>query len=261
VFTSSTDWCAPIDAYCERTDAGFWSEPINALSNAGFLIAAFLALRLWLAARRSHGPDGPALFLIAVTAIVGVGSFLFHTFANRWSLVADVLPIAVFIYAYFALAMRRYLGLPAWAAGAVTLLFAVLNWNFVKLWKALFGVGGIDITNGSVGYFPAALAMMAVGLVLLMRAYGESRPVPRPGDPAGTRTPPGAAVEARWMAGQALLVAALVFAISLLFRSIDLAVCSWLRVGTHFLWHALNAVVLYVLVRAAIRYRAAAGVR
>ena len=28
-----------IDAYCERTDPSYWSEPVNAVTNAAFLIA------------------------------------------------------------------------------------------------------------------------------------------------------------------------------------------------------------------------------
>ena len=31
-----------VDVYCERTDFSFWSEPINALTNIAFLIAAAL---------------------------------------------------------------------------------------------------------------------------------------------------------------------------------------------------------------------------
>ena len=106
----ATDWTAPIDAYCERIDASFWSEPVNALSNAAFLVAAAIAFARW---RRAGASDLPALFLIAAVAVVGIGSFLFHTFANRWSRLADVIPIAVFIYGYFALAMRRFFGLGA----------------------------------------------------------------------------------------------------------------------------------------------------
>ena len=34
------DWFRAVNSYCERTDAGYWSEPVNALSNAGFLLAA-----------------------------------------------------------------------------------------------------------------------------------------------------------------------------------------------------------------------------
>jgi hypothetical protein len=53
-------------------------------------------------------------------------------------------------------------------------------------------------------------------------------------------------------AGRMMLAAAAVFAVSLTFRTVDLAVCASLPLGTHAAWHTLNAVVLYLLVRAAI---------
>ena len=30
----------PIDAYCERTSAAYWAEPVNAVTNLAFLLAA-----------------------------------------------------------------------------------------------------------------------------------------------------------------------------------------------------------------------------
>ncbi len=38
------NWAEHIDLYCERTDASLWSEPLNALSNLGFLLVAVV---LW----------------------------------------------------------------------------------------------------------------------------------------------------------------------------------------------------------------------
>ncbi|MEE7476065.1 hypothetical protein [Methylobacterium hispanicum] len=52
----STDWFEPIRAYCERAGAGFWDEPLNAATNAAFLVAA-------LAAARRAGRDPAALAL------------------------------------------------------------------------------------------------------------------------------------------------------------------------------------------------------
>jgi len=153
----SSSWLAPIDQYCERTGPDFWAEPLNALSNAAFLLAAAYGFRLW---RREGAKDWPSLWLVAVAAAVGIGSFLFHTFANRWSVLADVLPIAVFIYSYFLLAMRRYLHLGLAAAILATALFAAFNMSFSRIW---FGwLPGVSL-NGSVGYIPAALALLAVG--------------------------------------------------------------------------------------------------
>ncbi|SDT92452.1 hypothetical protein SAMN05428979_0445 [Stappia sp. ES.058] len=33
------DWTASVDAYCERVGTAFWAEPVNALTNAAFLVA------------------------------------------------------------------------------------------------------------------------------------------------------------------------------------------------------------------------------
>jgi len=49
-----------------------------------------------------------------------------------------------------------------------------------------------------------------------------------------------------------VLTGAAVFLVSIAFRSIDNAVCPVLPLGTHFLWHCLNACVLYLLLCAAM---------
>lgn len=48
-------------------------------------------------------------------------------------------------------------------------------------------------------------------------------------------------------------VAGAVFALSLSLRTLDRDVCDYVPVGTHFLWHLLNGLVLYLVSRAAIR--------
>jgi hypothetical protein len=52
-----------------------------------------------------------------------------------------------------------------------------------------------------------------------------------------------------------LLATMAVFLASLTFRSIDDAICSHVAIGTHFLWHILNGVVLYLSMRALILNR------
>lgn len=49
-----------------------------------------------------------------------------------------------------------------------------------------------------------------------------------------------------------LLLAAGVFALSLIFRTVDSVVCPLFPLGTHFLWHLLNGLLLYLLMRAQI---------
>ncbi|WP_029060178.1 ceramidase domain-containing protein [Stappia stellulata] len=208
------DWTAAVDAYCERVGPDFWAEPLNALTNAAFLVAAFWALRHW---RRQPYGDGAALALIVVVALVGIGSFLFHTLATRWAGLADVIPIAVFIHLYFFFAMRRILSVRLWLAAALTGGFFIAGLALGPQLGRLLGSSG--------GYAPAALAIFAVAL-------------------AAWRSPALAAP----LAGVGML-----FLISLAFRTGDMLVCPSFPSGTHFVWHCLNAAVLYLLIRILMR--------
>jgi hypothetical protein len=207
------NWSMPIDLYCERTDASLWAEPANALTNAAFLIAAAAAFLLW---RRAGGRDWPALALIVVVVAVGLGSFTFHTVATRGAMLADVIPIAIFIYGYLLLALRRFLHLSAAVAIAIIVGYAAGA-------QALSWLAPPRALNGSIGYLPALVAMVAMARV----THGRAR--------------------------RGLELAVMIFTVSLALRTIDLAACETFPVGTHFLWHVLNAVVLYVLLRTAIR--------
>jgi hypothetical protein len=69
-----------IDIYCERLDGTFWAEPINALTNGAFIIASILAVRLAMRVNTGGTPPADTLFLSVMIGVIGVGSFLFHTF-------------------------------------------------------------------------------------------------------------------------------------------------------------------------------------
>lgn len=203
-------WFQAIDNYCERYDASFWAEPLNALSNAAFIIAGFLLLAQW----RKGPRQVSGLFLALNVLVIGIGSFLFHTFANRWSELADVLPITVFIHAYFFLALRRFLQLRWWIAAAATLaLFAA---------SPLIGQALRPIMGGSAFYAPALMAILGVAIAA------------RPSSGAVSKS---------------LLITGCLFAVSIAFRAADQPFCDSLPLGTHMLWHSLNAIVLYRLVR------------
>ena len=205
-------WSDPIDLYCERTGAAFWAEPVNALTNVAFLIAAFAA---WWTFRRKGGTDIFVLVLIALAALVGFGSFAFHTLATRGAMWLDVIPIALFVHAYLLFALIRFVGLRIdMAIGTVA--------GFLVASRALSSALPAGFINGSAEYLPALVALIAVGFLAR---------VPRD----------------RWT----LQLAAGVFAISLGFRSIDLAICREIPLGTHFIWHLLNATVIYLLLSAA----------
>jgi hypothetical protein len=60
-----------LNNYCERTGPDFWSEPLNAFTNAAFLIAAFVAYLIW---RRKTPDDLSVLLLIVIVFATGAGS-------------------------------------------------------------------------------------------------------------------------------------------------------------------------------------------
>ncbi|TCO69911.1 ceramidase domain-containing protein [Rhodovulum euryhalinum] len=198
------DWMTQVDAYCERTDLSYWSEPVNAVTNAAFVIAAAV---MW---RRTAGlPLGRAL--CAVLAAIGLGSYLFHTHATAWASVADVAPILGFILLYLYAANRTFWGLGRRAALAGVALFfpyaAATGWLF----------GQLPWLGASAGYAPVALLILVHAGLLARRAPATAR---------------GLAL------GGGLLV------LSLGFRTLDGPLCGVLPLGTHFLWHLLNATML-----------------
>jgi hypothetical protein len=206
-------WSEPVDLYCERTDPSFWAEPINAFTNGAFLIAAALAFVLW----RRHGDRDPVtLSLIFLTAVIGIGSFAFHTLATKGAVLLDVIPIALFVYGYLFLALRRFLRLKPLATIGILLAFIVAS-------EGLSYAVPPNFLNGSTDYLPPLTALIAVGILT-----GSNR------------------------VGSSILLAAAVFLVSLAFRTIDRTVCGVFPIGTHFIWHLLNAGVLYILLRTAI---------
>jgi hypothetical protein len=215
-------WQDAVIRYCERNDQGFWSEPLNALTNLAFLATAVAAYALW---KRQARSDHFALVLVLLTAAVGVGSFIFHTVATQGAELFDVIPIAIFIYCYFFLVLRRYFRLGMFGSVTITVLFAAGS-DMID--------SGAHHLNGSVAYLPA-LSAMAVFAGLLGPWSGSSTEQLR------------CRAIARGLASAALL-----FLVSLIFRTVDRDVCPVFPLGTHFLWHVLNAGVLWLLLRTVI---------
>ncbi|MFP4312844.1 MAG: ceramidase domain-containing protein [Alphaproteobacteria bacterium] len=203
-----------IDIYCERLEPGLWAEPINALTNAAFFIAGFFALIL---ARRENTLDWKSGLLIALIFAMGLGSTLFHTFAQLWAMMMDVLPILAYQICFIVLYARFIMGWNCWKSGALLAAFFVAMYISMQLPR--------EWLNGSLEYAPALIFVTGFGLYHLKQASREKF---------------------------GLLAGALTFLISFGFRSVDEALCPALPIGTHFMWHILNGCVLYLTTRAFI---------
>jgi hypothetical protein len=209
--------CLPVDHYCERASAAFDAEPINALTNAAFLVAGWAAWRLYRQHRDGAAARGIAA-LIVIMVIVGLGSFLFHTVATRWAEWGDVVPILAFMLVYLWLALSIFFAWPAWLElPSVLLYFAITFYIEAAVPAAVLWGGAL--------YVPTLVLMIAICAALYAMRDAAAKPI-------------------------ALATGA--FLLSLLFRSLDHRVCAAFPIGTHFVWHLLNATVLYLLTRALI---------
>lgn len=204
---ADVDWFAYVDHYCERVAQGLWGEPFNTLSNAAFLIAAGY---IFHRQRRETAFDWPLLVLATLVVSVGIGSILFHTLANHWTLIADLGPIAVFIHSFFFAALLRFLKVNVWVAALATLGLLLLSpWIKIAMEPVL---------GASAAYTSGLIATFGVALAVPLSRRG---PAPR-----------------------LLLAAGIAFVTALVFRQLDHVVCDYFPIGTHFLWHVFNGVTI-----------------
>ena len=200
-----------MDAYCERVGMGVFAEPLNAVSNVSFLLAALAA---WVLATRTGALSAGVRVLIALGASVGIGSILWHTYPTMLTLILDSVPILIFIMWYIWLYARNVIGMrPLFAvASAAAFLLA----TFLALPFA-------GVLHGAFVYTPGLIVTLVLGVL-----HARDR---------------------RRAARFTLLAAAGVYLAALFFRTIDNEVCPVLPIGTHFLWHLLIGLVTYLAMR------------
>ena len=214
------EWTAQIDAYCERLAPGLWAEPLNAVTNLAFVLAA-----AWMWHRLRGQQLLLARVLTAVLALVGLASGAWHTLAQGWAGAADSGSIALFIVIYLFGAHRHYWNMaPAMSvlctALTVPLLIAstwILNW--------------LPFLEISALYWSVALLIAGHAAALHGRTPATSR---------------------------RLALGAAILALSIALRSLDDAACAALPFGTHFLWHLLNAAMLGWMIETLRRHVASA---
>ena len=193
-----------IDIYCERLDIGIWAEPINAVTNVAFILASIF---MWL--RCKNLVEGRILSFLLFS--IGCGSFLFHTFAQTWAAILDVAAILIFILTYIFIANRSFL---AWSK-MVSLIGVILFFPYQLLLANI--LSNIQFFGSSVQYIPVAILIFIYSGLLRKSEPNLSR---------------------------GLLIGATILCLSIVFRIIDEPLCSILSVGTHFVWHILNAIML-----------------
>lgn len=196
--------------YCERSGGALWAEPLNTLSSVAFFVVAW---RLWLRQLPSEARR-EARRMAVMLVVVGVGSLLFHLTGQLWAhwlnMGCIVLFIGVFLQRYLSQVVRTHSG---------TLILSVAG--MLLLGETIRRIGGLGL-NDSEFYLGPAICLIFLAR-WAMRKSTASAP---------------------WM-----LAAAALFPVALAVLSIDRGLCAAWPAGTHFGWHLLVAVVLYLSVR------------
>lgn len=238
------DWNNSVWLYCERgTSTALLAEPVNAASNVMFLLVAFAALWIYRKLPDAHKSADHRL-LMTLTLLVGFGNLSFHLYANQWSELLHMLPFVLFMTVFLAFALNRFADTPpgwtvlisgvfvAASLAGLTITCGSVDQFLQPPWSIGGGAegGATSCLNGSAGYIPSLLALAFLSIMLRSRKH---------------------------KAASSLMLATLLLLASLGFHAVDHLYCSELQIsghifGTHFLWHGLNALVLFTLMRASM---------
>ncbi len=195
--------------YCEQSDFYFTQQPFNTFSSVAFFIIAYLLYQ------QLKPTDTKHKLLVALPVAIGIGSMLWHSTMQMWALATDVIPIFTFMMIF------QYV-----------FLSHVTDWNPRR---KLYDVGGMLLAMAIFSllwndiFIQKSNAFIPVVLWLLYTA----------------RT----AVAGRARLVRTLNMAAGVFAVSILMRIVDVPLCDLMPIGTHYLWHILSAVTLYMVMQ------------
>jgi hypothetical protein len=204
---------------CERSGEGFLAEPLNVVSSFAFIAVAIAVYRHY---KNHEDLESKWIWdihaLTFITFLIGVNSVIFHAFPNPTTELADTLTIVLFIILYF------------WSV-----LYRIGRTNFFQAlicFVAFVGFSHVLVAqfpralNDSIGYLSSMVALIMIAVHLHLRA--------------------------RRSASQ-FMFAALIGVVSLSCRIVDRVLCEHTHIGTHFLWHILNAILIYILLKQLVR--------
>lgn len=204
--------------FCERVAPGWWAEPLNTVTSLAFLVGA-LALGRQIAATRLHEGRWSLALLAVFLGAVGLGSTLLHVTATPWGSALDMVAIKCFLLWFVACFLRWMIGW-TWPKALLGIPGLYL------LAEAWFAAGEPGALFGLHAYLPALWTLLACTVTLAWRH-----------DPAW--------ITFGW--------AALGHGASLAMHRLDGELCAWVPVGTHFVWHLVNAWFTYTTARCLVR--------
>lgn len=194
--------------YCDTAHMlfGVIHEPVNTVTNAAILIAAYFAARH--VKRSGVGFSAGMSLLLLLLVSVGVGSALWHGLRTQWALILDTLPGVLFLLTLTVLWIRQLYG---WFAG----IFGMVLMVAVSIVSVRYFAEPLGAITPNFRFLPFYASVAVTGIVMVRGTWVKY------GRDAG-------------LLGLSILGFGIAAAF---FRSIDLIVCRYVPFGTHFLWH------------------------
>ena len=199
-----------VPEYCERIENSFLSEPLNLVSNLAFFVSAIFVYRLYKSRKVTKFSYW---FLFLLLLFIGVGSTLWHSFRNPYTLALDAIPVFILLLSFIYILFRRILN-NSFAALILALIFFLFQVGVSYLFP--------QVLNGSIRHFVNACIFIVLGGLVY-----KVNPVIR----------------------RDIVAAIILYILAITFRSVDNLVCPYFSIGTHFLWHILNATAAYFAIK------------
>ena len=228
--------------YCEESLGHLTEQPANAVTTLAVMLVAVRGYAIW---RRRGGLDRGTLFMVAFTFLIGLGALLFHMIPTPFTLVADVLPIMLFMLCAFMLILTRLLEQTPLQtvlhlAGFLTSSLMVT----LMLTPQALGNGAWLVTPLIVLYILGGTLVLRARLAM----HDNQHLVGHSADRSDRKIFP------QLKMGYALIQCGLVLAVGLLVRAYDMRLCGDLPFGLHFVWHIIVSIAVMILLNACILY-------
>jgi hypothetical protein len=204
---------------CERSGMGIWDEPLNVISSVAFMLVAVSIYRHY---HRHEDLQEKWIWdvhaLTFLTFMIGVNSIIFHMIPNPTTELLDTVTIVLFIMLYFWSVLFR-IGRTSFFSALICFV-AFVGFSHILVHQFPRAM------NDSIGYLSSMIALIMIAVHLHLRARPSS---------------------------SHFMLAALIGVISLFCRVIDREICDEISIGSHFMWHILNAMLLYILLKQLVR--------
>lgn len=192
---------------------------LNQFSNIAFIIGAIYTWHTW---KQLDSDDYFSLLLIILVALIGLGSFIFHTFPSDKTIWVDLIPIQIFGLSYFA-----YIGTKYFKASNFKIFLALVAFFFARQYWIVYMPRGA--LGGGIIHIPTLFLLLTCSLLLLSKYKKFSA---------------------------MLLTAGIIYILALIIRAFDKQITMEFPIGAHWIWHILTALTASILILATVRYPA-----